>query len=139
MSDLVRFSVSMDSRLLERFDRLIAEKGYQSRSEALRDLIRDHLVEEEWASADAEVVGVVSILYDHHTRGLDETLTAVQHDYHETVVSAIHVHLDHHNCFEALVVKGRAEDIRRMADRLGSLRGVKHARVTVSSSGRDLP
>jgi len=139
MSELVRFSVSMDSRLLEKFDRVIAEKGYESRSEALRDLIRDNLVEGEWADGEAEVVGVVSLLYDHHTRGLGETLTGVQHDYHETVVSAVHVHLDHHNCFEALVVKGRAGDIHRMADRLGSLRGVKHARITVSSSGRGLP
>ncbi|MEW6032891.1 MAG: nickel-responsive transcriptional regulator NikR [Bacillota bacterium] len=139
MARLARFSVSMDERLLDRFDRLIGRKGYQNRSEALRDLIRDRLVEEEWSGGEADVVGVVSLLYDHHTKGLVEALTGVQHDYGENVVSAIHVHLDHHNCFEALVVKGRAASIREMADRLGSLRGVKHTRLTFSSSGRDLP
>ncbi len=138
VTGLVRFSVSMDARLLERFDRFIAEKGYTSRSEALRDLIRDSLVESEWAAGDREVVGVVSLLYDHHTRGLSESLTAVQHEYN-TVVTTVHVHLDHQHCFEALVVKGKAAVIREMADRLGSLKGVKHARVTLGSSGKDLP
>jgi CopG family nickel-responsive transcriptional regulator len=139
MAELVRFSVSMDERLLEKFDDLLARMGYESRSEALRDLIRERLVEDEWASGDSDVVGVVSLLYDHHTKGVGETLTAVQHDHGDTVVSAIHVHLDHHNCFEALVVRGRAATIRTMAERLASLRGVKHARLTLSSSGQDLP
>lgn len=139
MAELVRFSVSMEARLLERFDEIISEQGYASRSEALRDLIRDKLVQGEWADETTEVVGVVSLLYDHHTKGLAEALTEVQHDHQTTVVSSVHVHLDHHHCFEALVVKGEAGRIRRLADRLASLRGVKHVRVAVSSSGRDLP
>ena len=139
MAELVRFSVSMDERLLEKFDDLIRRMGYDSRSEALRDLIRDRLVEDQWAAGESEVVGVVSLLYDHHIKGVSEALTAVQHGHGETVVSAIHVHLDHHNCFEALVVRGGAGAIRGMTERLASLRGVKHARLTLSSSGHDLP
>ena len=106
MSRITRFGISMDSRLLERFDRVISSQGYANRSEAFRDLIRERLVKEEWKTAETETVGTITIIYDHHTRELTENLTAHQHVHHNHVISTMHVHLDHHNCLEVLAVKG---------------------------------
>jgi CopG family transcriptional regulator, nickel-responsive regulator len=118
MSDLTRFGISIDDRLLKRFDDLIADKGYVNRSEAIRDLIRNALVEDAWAREDEEIVGTVTLVYDHHTRDLADKLTEQQHSHHEAIVSALHVHLDAHNCLEVVVVKGQAKSVKRLADEL---------------------
>lgn len=137
MSELTRFGVSIDSDLLKKFDRLIADSGWGNRSEALRDLIRDRLVEEQWSSDD-EVVGTVTMVYDHHVRELAERLTAVQHDHHNLVMSAIHVHLDHDNCLEVIIVKGTASEVRNLARHLIGARGVKHGELVTTTTGSGL-
>ncbi len=138
MSTLIRFGVSMDAELLERFDGLIEGKGYGSRSEAIRDLIRDHLVQEEWRLGVDETVGTITLVYDHHTRELADTLTQLQHHHFHSIVSSLHVHMDEHHCLEVLVVKGQAVQIKQVADRLIGTRGVKHGKLTLTTRGRDL-
>jgi CopG family nickel-responsive transcriptional regulator len=139
MAELTRFGISIDDRLLKRFDALIAEKGYGNRSEAIRDLIRGALVEEQWAQEEEETVGTVTLVYDHHTRDLSDKLTEQQHSHHDAIVSALHVHLDAHNCLEVVVVKGKAREVRRLADELIGTKGVKHGKLVMSTTGRELP
>jgi len=134
MGDLVRFGVSIDGDLLDEFDRQINEKGYTNRSEALRDLIRDHMVEEEWEK-DEETVGTITIVYDHHTRELSENLTHLQHSFEGEIKSVLHVHLDHNNCLEVLVVQGHASLLQGFADHLVGTRGVKHGKLTMTTTG----
>ncbi len=138
MSGVARFGVSIDSKLMKKFDALIERKGYQARSEAIRDLIRDRLVEEEWQAGDRETVGTITIIYNHHTRELDHALTDMQHKSFHQIISALHVHLDAHNCLEVLVVKGSGSDIRRIADRLIGTKGVKHGKLTMTTTGKEL-
>jgi len=138
MSELSRIGVAIDSDLLDKFDRLIGKRGYSNRSEAFRDLIRDELVEETWGSPNSPVVGTVTLVYDHHVRLLSEKLTDIQHDFHQHILSTLHVHLDHDNCLEVLVVRGKAGAVKRIADTLISTKGVKHGRLTITSSGVDL-
>jgi len=138
MSDLTRFGISIDDRLLKRFDDLIAEKGYVNRSEAIRDLIRGALVEDAWAREDEETVGTVTLVYDHHTRDLADKLTEQQHSHHEAIVSALHVHLDAHHCLEVVVVKGKAKSVKRLADELIGTKGVKHGKLVTTTSGEGL-
>ena len=126
------------SDLLERFDQLISQRGYTNRSEAFRDLIREELVERAWESPASEVVGTVTLVYDHHVRLLNEKLTDMQHEYHRSILSTLHVHLDHDNCLEVLVVKGRASEVQRIADALIATKGVKHGRLTITASGAEL-
>jgi CopG family transcriptional regulator, nickel-responsive regulator len=133
MSDLSRTGVSLDSVLLEQFDQLIQNKGYANRSEALRDLIRDHLVATSVVAPDAEVVGTVTLIYDHHSRLLPEKLTDIQHKYHEAIISTVHAHLDHDTCLEVVVVKGKSKLIQNLADLLISTKGVQHGRLVMSS------
>ena len=135
---VTRFGVSIENPLLERFDNLIERKGYSSRSEAIRDLIRDSLVSEDWQSSAAEAVGTITIVYSHKTRELPDTLTDLQHHYHDSIVSTMHIHLDEHNCLEAIVVKGKARDIKTIADRLIGTKGVKHGKLTVTTTGKGL-
>jgi len=138
MSDLTRFGISIDDRLLKRFDDLIADKGYVNRSEAIRDLIRNALVEDAWAREDEETVGTVTLVYDHHTRDLADKLTEQQHSYHEAIISALHVHLDAHHCLEVVVVKGKAKSVKRLADELIGTKGVKHGKLVTSTTGKGL-
>lgn len=138
MPNVTRFGISMDSALLERFDRLIARKGYTNRSEAIRDLVRDSLVAEEWESGDEETVGAVSIVYDHDRRDLQEVLTRLQHRFHETILSTLHIHLDEHNCLEIVAARGKAAHIRSIADQLISAKGVKHGKLSLTTTGRHL-
>lgn len=138
MSELVRFGISIDDRLLEKFDKLIEAKGYSNRSEAVRDLIRNALVEEQWSNAEEEAVGTVSLVYDHHTRELSDKLTEHQHSHHREIVSALHVHLDAHHCLEVVVLKGKAGEIRHLADELIGTKGVKHGRLMTTTTGREL-
>jgi CopG family nickel-responsive transcriptional regulator len=139
MAKLSRFGVSLAEELLAEFDALIGRKGYASRSEALRDLIRDYLAEEASRSGSASAVGTVTLVYDHHVADLQEKLTAIQHDESGLVVSALHVHLDHRRCLEVLVVRGRAAKIRALADKLIGARGVKHGKLTLVAAGKELP
>lgn len=138
MSQITRFGISMDSKLLRRFDRLIAEHGYSTRSEAFRDLVRDRLVKEEWQEENGETVGTITIIYDHHKRDLTETLTEQQHRRHDSVISTMHVHLDEDNCLEVLAVKGKAKEIKKIADDLISTKGVKHGKLVMTSTGKNL-
>jgi len=138
MSELSRIGVAIDSDLLARFDELIARRSYTNRSEAFRDLIRDQLVETAWESPEGDVVGSITMVYDHHVRMLSDKLIDMQHDHHALILSTMHVHLDHHNCLEVLVVKGNAAKIRQLSDALLSTKGVKHGRLTITASGREL-
>lgn len=138
MSGLTRFGVSIDSRLIKKFDALVGRKGYATRSEAIRDMIRDSLVEQEWEAEDRETVGTITIVYNHHTRELEHALTDMQHKSFHQIVSTLHVHLDAHNCLEVLVVKGKSREIRKIADRLIGTRGVKHGKLTTTTTGKEL-
>jgi CopG family nickel-responsive transcriptional regulator len=138
MSDIARFGVSIDDQLIKKFDALLTRKGYTTRSEAIRDMIRDMLVEQEWESGDQETVGTITLVYNHHTRELDHALTDMQHKTFHQIVSAMHVHLDAHNCLEVLVVKGKSQDIKKIADRLIGTKGVKHGKLTMTTTGKEL-
>ncbi|HLG22221.1 MAG TPA: nickel-responsive transcriptional regulator NikR [Candidatus Manganitrophaceae bacterium] len=137
MSKLVRFGVSIDDGLLRQFDHLIEEKKYTNRSEALRDLIRDHLVEQEW-DENKETIGTITIVYDHHVHELMEKLTDIQHHYQRLIKSTLHIHLDEHRCLEVLVVQGRSGDIKKIADNLIATKGVKHGKLTATTTGKGL-
>jgi CopG family nickel-responsive transcriptional regulator len=138
MADLVRFGVSIPDDLLDKFDVLIAEKGYTNRSEAIRDLIRDRLVEDEWSASDHEVVGTVTVVYNHEQSDLAQKLTQIQHRQHELVISSLHVHLDQHNCLEVLIMRGRSDDVKKVGQLLISTRGVKHGKITMTTTGQEL-
>lgn len=138
MESVVRLGVSLPKELLEPFDRLVESKGYKSRSEAIRDLIRKTLVEEEWRGEAREMAGTLTMVYDHHNRDLPMRLMDIQHDHHDLVVTTQHVHLDHHNCLEVLVLRGPAREIARLADRLIACNGVKHGVFVPSTTGRDI-
>ena len=137
MKELMRFGVSISSGLLDKFDELIEAKGYVNRSEAIRDLIRDYLVEHEWEK-DAETMGSVTLVYDHHVRELTESLTALQHEFHSSIISSMHVHVDEHNCLEVIVIRGKGSKVKEIAERLISTKGVKHGKLTMTTTGRDL-
>lgn len=134
---LKRFSISLEENLLHSFDSYIKAQSYDNRSEAIRDLIRRSLVREEWQS-DSPVMGVISLVYDHHQHQLQEKVTEVQHGYHHHIVSTTHVHMDHHNCLEVIIVRGKAREVQELADRLIALRGVRNGNLAMSSTGKDL-
>ena len=134
---IIRFGVSLPENLRNRFDALIKGKKYPNRSEAIRDLIRKSLVEDE-IEADAFVVGVLNLLYDHHKRELQDKLTLFQHDNHEMFISTTHVHLDHDNCLEVILLRGRAGEIKRLAEQMIAVKGIKHGQVFLTSTGKDL-
>jgi CopG family nickel-responsive transcriptional regulator len=134
---LIRFGVSLPEELIRRFDRLIRRKKYTNRSEAIRDLIRRELVEEEIVN-DAEIVGVLTLLYNHHQRELQDRLGRIQHDFHERILSTTHVHLDHDNCLEVVLLKGRAGKIKQLADEMIALKGIKHGQLYRTSTGKNL-
>ena len=134
---LKRFSISLDEKLLTQFDDYLVPRGYSNRSDAVRDLIRKVLINEEWEQ-DSEVVGVVTLVYNHHEAQLQERITELQHDFHHQITSTTHVHMDHHNCLEVTIVKGRASLVKELAEKLIALRGVKDGTLTMSSTGDDL-
>jgi CopG family transcriptional regulator, nickel-responsive regulator len=134
---LERFSISLEQDLLKKFDLHLRSRRYTSRSESIRDLIRKSLVEEEW-DADEEVVGVVTLVYDHHQRRLQDRITEVQHDFHPFVVSTTHIHLDHDNCLEVIIARGKADRIRTLAESLIALRGVKNGGLSAASTGKHI-
>jgi len=135
-----RIGVSLENDLLAQFDRLIEQKGYATRSEAIRDLIRDALVQRQWSQARSreEQVAVVTLVYDHDSSSLAQKLAHIQHENHKAVVSALHVHMDEHNCLEVLVLRGRARDVLKMGEGLISTKGVKHGKVVPATTGQTL-
>lgn len=136
MTDLARFGISIDPHLLDSFDRLITTKGYVNRSEAIRDMIRNALVEDQVERVDTTpTVGTVTLVYDHHTRDLSDKLTEHQHSHHDSIVSALHVHLDAHHCLEVVVVRGTAAQIKRLADELIGTKGVRHGKLVLTTAG----
>jgi CopG family nickel-responsive transcriptional regulator len=139
-ASLARFGVSIPSDLIQTFDKYIREREYRNRSEAIRDLIREKLVEQEW---DREVqgrvvIGTVTYVYDHHKRELVDAILDIQHDFPDEVVVSQHVHLDHHNCLEVTIVRGMAPDLRRLAHKLKALKGIKHCQLTMTTTGAAL-
>lgn len=137
MSELFRFGISLDKRLLDKFDRLIREKKYTNRSEAFRDLIRQELVKKEWEEGD-EVAGAIAIVYNHHQRDLLNKIMDVQHDFQKLIISTQHIHLDNENCLEILAVKGSSKEVEKLADILKSVKGVRHGTLSMSSTGKDI-
>ncbi|MBN1870998.1 MAG: nickel-responsive transcriptional regulator NikR [Candidatus Omnitrophica bacterium] len=137
MDKLVRFGVSLERSLLQSFDKHIMSKNYSNRSEAIRDLIREDFVKIEWQE-DKEVAGTITLVYNHHQRELVNRLTEIQHMHHALIISSHHVHLDHHNCLESVVVKGKASKIRELADKLKSAKGVKFGDLTMATTGKEL-
>lgn len=137
MAGVERVSISLEKPLLERLERLVREGNYSNRSEFIRDLIRDKLVAMEW-DHDEEAVGTVTFIYNHHTRGLTDKLMHVQHDYHDVILATMHIHLDHDLCAETVVVRGRGKQIDRLANMLRQQKGVLHANLSISSTGKNL-
>ncbi len=138
MGKTIRFGVSLNSDLLEKFDALCEEKSYPNRSEAIRDLIRNVLVEKEWQAPDGPIAAVLSLVYDHHFSDLAQRLVEIQHDEHDVILTTMHVHLDHHNCLEVLILKGDGAAVQRLAERLISTKGVKHGKLTLTTTGQGL-
>lgn len=137
MSKLFRFGVSLEKDLLDKFDRLIRARNYNNRSEAFRDLIREELVKRQWQEGK-EIAGAITLIYEHHKRELVNKLTDIQHDYQEVIISTQHIHLDHHNCLEIIAVKGTPQKAQELANTLKSVKGVKHATLSMSSTGKGI-
>ncbi len=137
MSEIVRFGVSLEKELLEKFDILIKEKKYPNRSEAIRDLIRENLVKREWVEGK-EVAGAITLVFDHHKRDLVNNLTDIQHDFHTLIISSQHIHLDHDNCLEIIVVRGKPTEVRELADKLRAAKGVKYGSLSIATTGKEL-
>lgn len=137
MPKVFRFGISLEKDLLDKFDRLIREKNYTNRSEAFRDLIREDLVKAEWRQ-NKEIVGAITLIYDHHKRELVNKLMDIQHDFGDIIISSQHIHLDHDNCLEIIAVKGSSKDAQKLADSLKSVKGVKHGTLSLSTTGRDI-
>ena len=136
MGKVIRFGVSMEDKFLKVFDKFIEKEGYKNRSEAIRDIIRKEFVDEEWDKGST-VAGGIMIVYDHHRRELVQKIMDIQHDSHDVIISTQHVHMDHHNCLEIIVVKGRADAIRKIYNLLKSLKGVKYASLSRATTGRN--
>ncbi len=128
--ETIRFSVSLPRPFLEELDRRVVGRGYASRSELVRDLIRERMVEETWERGDEEVAGVLTIVYDHHQRELTQHILDIQHRQYVHVVATTHVHMDHHNCLETIIIRGRPNEIERLSREIGGLRGVRFSKLT---------
>ena len=137
MSKLIRFGISLENDLSEKFDDRLKKKGYSNRSEAIRDLIRQELVVQEWQDGD-EIAGAVTFIYDHHKRELLNKIIDIQHDFHSVIISSQHVHLDHNNCLEIIAVKGKPAEILKLSNLLKALKGVKHGTLGMSTTGKIL-
>ncbi|WP_028841636.1 nickel-responsive transcriptional regulator NikR [Thermodesulfobacterium hveragerdense] len=139
MEELARFGISIPKELLKAFDDYIERKHYANRSEAIRDLIRQKLVEEEWRESKEEVVGVITYLYDHHKRELTDRLVEIQHDYYEKIITTQHLHVDHHRCLEIILVRGKANEIKDLADKIQAQKGVLHLNLALTTLGKSIP
>jgi CopG family nickel-responsive transcriptional regulator len=140
MGDLVRFGVSVENELIESFDQLSEEKGYNNRSEALRDLMRDALVQArlEKHPDSALVLGSLTLVYDHHARELSERMAEIQHERHGLVVSVLHVHISHDDCMEVIALRGKSTEIRELSNALLSLKGVKHGKLFLTLPSHEI-
>jgi CopG family nickel-responsive transcriptional regulator len=132
MDKVTRIGVSLEPDLLKKFDGLIKKKGYGTRSKAVRDLIRKELVGEIAVAENKQVYGTITMVYDHHVGGVTEKLLTYQHDYRDNIMTTSHVHLDHDNCLEVVVVKGKAKSVKEMADKIASIRGVRHGELSIT-------
>ncbi len=128
-----RFGVSLEESLLEKLDNLVKQNKFPNRSQAIRFLINNNIVEEKWEE-NKDVAGAIVLVYDHHKRDLQTKSTDVQHDYHNLILSVQHVHLDHNNCLETIAVKGKANELSALANELIALKGIKHGKLVMSSS-----
>jgi CopG family nickel-responsive transcriptional regulator len=137
MSELVRFGVSLEKKLLEKFDSFIRERNYTNRSEAFRDMIRQELIKKEWIE-DEDVAGAITLIYDHHRKDLLNKITDIQHNFQKLIISTQHIHLDHDNCLEIVAVRGNPAEVQRLADTLKSIKGVKHGTLNMSSTGKGI-
>jgi len=136
---VVRFSVSLARRLARELDQMTAEKGYANRSQAIADMIRAHLVEHRHQMGAGEIAGSITLVYDHHRHHLQDLLTDLQHEHRAVIISSLHCHLDHDNCLEVLAVRGQAVAIKQLADEMIAAKGVKHGKLTITSTGQDFP
>lgn len=132
MTKIVRFGVSVEEDLLENFDKIIKNKGYNSRSEAIRDLMRDYIIKEKWNIKSEKVAGSISLIYEHDVYGLSEKLTDIQHHYHDVIISTLHVHLDEKNCMEVILVRGKVEKIKKLYNEISSLKWVRHTNISIT-------
>ncbi len=133
-----RFSLSMPGGLVRKLDLMVKSKGYVNRSQAVADMVSDHLVEHLGEEGNHEIAGTITLVYDHHKRNVQALLTDIQHDHQEVILSTLHVHLDHHNCMEVLAVRGKSGIVKQVADQLIAARGVKHGKLTVTTTGADI-
>jgi CopG family nickel-responsive transcriptional regulator len=139
MSEFMRFSVAMPEDLLVQFDNLVARRGLaKNRSEVIRDLVRETLVDEQWDDPDAEIVGTLTMVFNHHASDLQNKLDHVQHDNYDKIISTTHIHLDSHNCLEVIIMRGRSADVREIAESILGIKGVKHGRLTATTTGEFL-
>jgi len=138
-SHVARFSVSLPQELLVQLDLMTRQKGYRNRSLAIADMVRDRLIDHRQKFSNEQIAGTITLVYDHHRQHVQEALTEIQHDHHAVIISTVHVHLDHHNCLEVLVVRGRAGLVKKIADELIAVKGVKHGKLTVTTTGKILP
>ena len=132
MESITRFGVSIEPELLKKFDKLIKKKGYTNRSEAIRDIIRKNLITEKTQNPQAEAIGTLTMIYDHHTGNLTNRLLDIQHEHTKEILSTTHIHIDHHNCLEVLVLKGKTGNIQKLADNIKSLKGIKHGELVIT-------
>ncbi|MEI8351471.1 MAG: nickel-responsive transcriptional regulator NikR [bacterium] len=133
-----RFSLSMPAGLVRQLDQMVKAKGYVNRSQAVADMVSAHLVEVQGEEGEREIAGTITLVYDHHKRNVQALLTDIQHDHQEVIIATLHVHLDHHHCMEVLAVRGKAGVVRLVADQLIAARGVKHGKLTVTTTGEDI-
>jgi CopG family transcriptional regulator, nickel-responsive regulator len=133
---LKRFGVSMEANLLRKFDHLVMQRGYENRSEAIRDLVRDSLIQQAWDAEDEIVAGTILLFYNHHQRNLSEEMTAIQHNSHHLILATTHFHLNHDSCLELIVVKGKVKEIQMLSDQLTCLKGVEYGKFTVAPVGK---
>lgn len=138
MQQVERFGVSMPASLLESFDAAIEQAGYPNRSEAIRDIVRDYLVRQQWNQPETEVVGTITLVYDHHSHEIEERLTELQHEHCSEIICSTHVHLDRHHCMEVIVLRGSSTRVREIAQQLLTTQGVKHGGLTATTSGECL-
>ncbi|WP_220765352.1 MULTISPECIES: nickel-responsive transcriptional regulator NikR [unclassified Shewanella] len=129
-NDTIRFTVSLPKSQFEEIEQDLLQRGYQSRSEYIRDLFRDRLVDKQWNESKEDVVGVLTLIFDHHQRGLTEKLIDIQHNHLIHVLCSTHVHVDHHNCLETIIIKGQAAELNAIVNRISALKGVKVARLS---------
>jgi len=134
MEKITRFGVSIEPDLLKKFDKIIKKKGYANRSEAIRDIIRKNLITEKTEDPNTEAIGTLTMIYDHHAGNLTNRLLDLQHHHHKEILTTTHIHVDHDNCLEVLVLKGKTGNIQRLADNIKSLKGIKHGELVITES-----